>query len=111
MGWEIAQKAGKVRIWSTISDTWLTDWITREEAIKFYYEDALLAFKKQIIEKYLSFPHHWPEHSNRHRAVIINEEGNERCLAWMHELMHKSDEEYDTFINETFEHIMRKING
>ncbi len=109
MGWEVAQKADKVRIWSTISDAWLTDWITRDEAIGFYYDNALLAFKKQVIQKVLSFPHYWPEHGKGRRAVIVNQEGSERYLAWMHELTSKSSEEYDAFINETFNAIMESI--
>jgi hypothetical protein len=110
MGWQIAQKAGKFRIWSTTSDVWLTDWITREEAIKFYYDDALLAFKNRIIEKYFSFPHHWLQHDNRHGAVIVNQEGSARYLAWLNELIHKPDEEYTAFVNETFEQIMKDIH-
>jgi hypothetical protein len=105
MGWKIAQQKGKFRIWSTVSDAWLTDWMTREEALKFYYDDALLRFEKQFIEKYLSFPHHWPEHGNGQRAVIVNQEGRARYLAWMHELTCKSDEEYSAFIDETFKQI------
>lgn len=109
MGWQIAHKAGKFRIWSTVSEAWLTEWLTREEALSFYYDDALLSFKKQIIEKCLSFPHHWPEHANGSRAVIVDEEGSKRYLAWMHELTHKSKEEYVPFINETYEHMLRDI--
>lgn len=106
MGWEIAQRADKFRIWSTISDAWLTDWITREEAVQLYYDDALMIFKKQIIEKYLAFPHHWTEQGPGWRTLIINEEGSERYLAWMRELSEKSEEEYEAFIDETFEGIM-----
>jgi hypothetical protein len=109
MGWQIAQKAGKFRIWSTVSDAWLTDWLIREEAVKFYYDDALLAFKKQVIEKYLSFPHHWPDHDSDRMKVIINEEGSERYIAWMEELRGKTGEEYPAFINETFERIIKSI--
>jgi hypothetical protein len=108
MGWQIAQRAGKFRIWSTVSDAWLTDWLTRDEAIKFYYDDALLAFQKKIIEKYFSFPHHWLQHDNR--QVIINQEGSEKYLAWLSELMDKPDEEYAAFVNETFEQVMKDIN-
>ena len=109
MGWQIAQKAGKFRVWSTISDAWLTDWMTREEAIKFYYDDALMMFKKQIVEKCLSFPHHWPDHSGAYRKVIVNEEGSARYLAWMHELTSKSTEEYAAFVDASFERILREM--
>ena len=110
MGWEIAQKAGKVRIWSTISDAWLTDWLTRDEALSFYYDDALLTFKKHVIKTCLSFPHHWPEHGNGRRAVCINQEGSDRYLAWIKELASKPDEDYESFVDETFNTLLERLH-
>lgn len=107
MGWTIAEKKGKYRIWSTNSDTWLTDWMSREEAITCYYQRSLYDFREKIIEQYLLFPHHWCRHDSG--KIIYDDERNEAYSKWAEELLHKSGDEYYAFIDAKFDEIMKKL--
>src|SRR5437773_9814879 len=108
MSWKIAQKKDKYRIWSTNTDTWLTDWIDRNEAIKFYYEDALFDLKKRTIEQFLLFPHHYTNHTNG--RLIYDEEKSANYHNWMEQLIHKQGEEYCEFVEEAFDKIMKELD-
>lgn len=107
MAWKIAQKDGYYRIWSTVSDQWITDWVSRTEAIAIYYDDALCQFKKKVIEKYFSFPHHWSGDD----GIINDEEGHDRLLAWLETLSTKREDEYYQYIDETFEKIREELEA
>lgn len=111
MSWQIAQKDGKYRIWSTISDTWLTDWIDRKEAIKFYYDDALLKFKKRVIEEYYKFPHMWGLHNDiSYARYIDDDQGYESLMQWLKALISKENpDEYCQLIEETYDKIMKEL--
>jgi hypothetical protein len=112
MSWEASQKDGKYRIWSTISDAWLTDWIDRNEAIKLYYDCTLLGFKKKIIEQYYKFPHFWVSHDSNNCNIIYDEEGHRRFVEWMQLLNSKKDpDEYYKLIDEIYEKIMKTLNA
>lgn len=110
MSWRIAQKNGLYRIWSTISDEWLTDWISRKEAIQFYYDDMLVDFKKRIIEKYKSFPNHCNSHDEPN-TLITDKEGYQEYMAWLHKLGNtKNADEYYALIDEEFSKIMADLD-
>lgn len=104
MGWQLSRKDDKFRIWSTISDSWLTDWISREEALAVWYDDALMDFKKKVIEKYLGFPCYW--HDRDSNKVFMDEDRHERLCQWLKKLSDMHDEgEYYRMIDEMFEKI------
>ncbi len=109
MGWQLSRKGDQYRIWSTISDQYVTEWISREEVLACWYDDALMQFKKKVIEQYLKFPHFW---GNRDTHTLISDDAaNERYGQWLHELSEKREEEaYYTFIDETFEKVRRERN-
>ncbi len=109
MGWKISQKNGKYRIWSTISDAWLTKWIDRKEVIKFYHEQDLLDLKKKTIERYLAFPHFYSDRNSIISKFIVDTKRADNYSAWMEELTHKRGEEYYAFIDETYDKIMKEL--
>jgi hypothetical protein len=106
MGWKVSRLRDKYRIWSTITDSWQTSWIDRREAIAFYYESALVDFKKDIIKKYLLFPHHWGSYDGK---LMVDYDRNEAYCKWMQELMDKPDEQYCKFIDETFSSVTKQL--
>lgn len=108
MGWHIAQKDGKYRIWSTISDAWYSDWISREEVLKLQHHYELLELKQQLIKEYFTFPALWTDCGTGKR-IPIEQQRDQAYAQWVQELADKSDEEYEQFINETYEKIMREI--
>lgn len=112
MSWEITQKDGQYRIWSTISDTWLTDWIDRREAIRFYYDHALMDFKKRIIEEFYKFPHMWTDHDSNSCNRIDDEEGYRRYIEWL-ELLNSSMKDSKTYyklVDEIYDRIMKALD-
>lgn len=108
MAWQLSRKDNLYRIWSTISDSWLTDWISREEALAVWYDSALMDFKKKVIEQYLKFPHFWSDRDNH--CYIKDDVANERYVQWLHELSEKQNgDEYYQFVDEMFEKIKTEL--
>lgn len=63
-------KDGTYRIWSNIADGYLTERITREEAVKWLSEDVLQKANDEIEEIVVSFPHGY---RNKEGNMIIDE--------------------------------------
>lgn len=51
------EKDNKYRLWSTISDVWLTKWMTENEIKKDLATQLEYDYKVKIIERLWSFPH------------------------------------------------------
>lgn len=50
-------KDNKWRLWTTISDGWITEWLTENEMKRQIADDYRQDYKIQIIEAYWTFPH------------------------------------------------------
>lgn len=108
MGWQIAQKDGKYRIWSTISDAWVSDWIRREEVLRLHHQYEVLELKQQMIKEYHTFPALWTDRVTGKR-LPLSQDQSKAYSEWMDELASKHDEEYGHFINETYDKIMKEL--
>jgi hypothetical protein len=110
MGWRISRKDNQYRIWSTVSDEWLTEWMSRKEFIKFYHDDMLIDFEKKIIEQYYKFPHMWCDKDRLATALISDEEGYKAWVQWMKRLSETKDyDEYIKLVEETYDNIMKEL--
>jgi len=108
MGWQLSRKDNLYRIWSTFSDQYITDWISREEALAVWYDDTLMNFKKEVIRKYLLFPDFWFDHDAQ--WSIKDEVAHARYSQWWQELSEKqNEEEYCQFVDEMFEKIKAEL--
>lgn len=113
MSWHLSRKDDKYRIWSTVSDQYITDWISREEALAVWYDDALIGFKKNVIGQYLKFPNYWGNHDNEdYRAIYMDEEQHQKHVQWLAKLatIHDPDE-YVKVIDETYEKIVQELTN
>ena len=111
MSWHVSRKGDKYRFWSTISDKHLSDWMSRNEAIKFYHDCALVDFKKNVIEQFYKFPHMWVDRDSNNYNRIDDEEGHKRWSEWLGLLSSTRDPDaYVELINETYEKIMKEID-
>lgn len=68
-------KDTKWRLWTTISDGWLTDWLTEEEMKAVLADDYKRDYKLKVIEAYWTFPHKYYDKDthkmfNNHKAMI-----------------------------------------
>lgn len=111
MGWQLSRKDNQYRIYSTISDSWLTDWISREEALAVWYDSALMDFKKKVIEQYLGFPCYWGNHDDHRRTSVFMDEDRHAARAqWLKKLSDTHDEdEYYELVDEMFEKIKAEL--
>jgi hypothetical protein len=110
MSWQLSHKDNQYRIWSTVSDQYITDWISQEEALAVWYDSALVDFKKKVIEHYLKFPHFWSDRDSH--GYIKDDVANERYGQWLHELSEMPDEEnYRQFVDEWYEKINAELEG
>lgn len=51
------EKDKKWRLWTTISDGWLTEWLTEQEMKEELAYDFQTDYKLRVIESYMTFPH------------------------------------------------------
>jgi hypothetical protein len=60
MGWSIEKKKnGKFRFWCSITDSWLTKSLTRNQTIQFFNNHHMHQAKLKVIEEWFAFPHRW----------------------------------------------------
>lgn len=55
------EKDNKWRMWSTISDQWITDWLTEDEVRRALVTALEYHYKVEVIERIWSFPHGYYE--------------------------------------------------
>ncbi len=61
MGWTVKTKTEKgitkYKIWTTISDGWITEkWLTKDEITKFFFWKRLRDFRDKLLEDAMTFP-------------------------------------------------------
>lgn len=113
MGWRVSRKITKTnkqryRIWSTISDDWLTKWSSREEIIKFIEQDALFSYKLRVVEMYYKFPADWGDYDNEHISIIRDEKRSDEYLKVMRRLLDAKN--YNQAVEKEFEKIKKLLN-
>ena len=59
MSWLVEKEKGKYRFWSTICDDWLSDWMTREEALNWLENMKKKGLKREMDKERDSFPDGW----------------------------------------------------
>lgn len=108
MGWYLSRKDNQYCIWSSISDQYITDWISREEALAVWYDSTLIDFKKKVIEKYLGFPCYW--HDCNSNKVFMDEDRHAQLCQWLKKLSDTHDEdEYYRIVDEMYEKIKKEV--
>src|SRR5437868_6334124 len=101
------KKDNKYRFWSTITDSWHSDWMSRDKAIQYLLEDGLMDLKQRMIEKYYTFPH---QHMDKDTHKLMhNDAGREEYKKYLEELDKQKDENYFEFIEKTFEKLFGKL--
>lgn len=127
MSWTFQKKTvnGKdlYRIYTTVSDGWLTDWLTRNEVLRFMYQDRLRDFKVGIIEMCQNFPD--MRIIKGTHQVFVDNAGRDVLAAWRKKLSNctkinpqtATDEDYDVasekrqdFINVVFDDTTERFN-
>lgn len=69
----------KWRVWSTISDIWMTDWLTLDEIKEYFSLDKLFQAKIDIIQIYWTFPNNY---SSKDGKIISNNAVYRSFLDW-----------------------------
>lgn len=113
MAWHLSRKDDQYRIWSTISDQYITDWISREEALAIWYDSTLMDFKKKVIEQYLGFPCYWGNYdSDKIGAIFMDEDRHVQLCQWLKKLSDTHDEdEYYKLVDEMYEKIRVELES
>ena len=112
MSWQLSRKGDRYRIWSTVSDQYITDWMSRNEALAVWYDDALMSFKKKVIEQYLLFPHHWGDQDSGRTTIIMDDERKEKLQQWLVQLSAtQTAEDYETLVDEMYEMVAQELRA
>lgn len=107
MSWRIACRDGQYRLWSTISDEWLTDWESKESIQHYIADEYLFEHKKRIIKLYLQFPHHSMSMDGKY---LLNEDGHQAYGKWLEALTKIDDPDiYIKHIEQKYNEIMQTL--
>lgn len=109
MGWQVAyrERDKKYRLWTTISDGWLTDWGTKQEIQRYIADAMLLEHKKQVIKMCLGFPDLWP--SKDSLCYIKDEVAHDRYADWLKILNEATEETYVDLIESKYNEVMSEL--
>jgi len=102
----LAQKNGKFRFWSTISDDWLTDWLTHNEAVQHLNDENIKRAKLQLIEEYFNFPAGWYDKEGQYIQAIPADKN------YFHDWHAGILEDYDTYyenVDKKYEQILKEL--
>lgn len=99
MGWMLKQnkKTKKWRVWTTVSDGWLTPWITEPEVKEFVQHKYRRDYRLKLIELWWTFPHEWSDKDTR--QIFFHPEAKEDFLKWNLKII-KNAETYDEEIEK-----------
>ena len=61
MGWKIKIKKEKFRIWSTVVDDYITEYITKDELIRFLFWHRFETLMQNMLEDIICFPNNWTD--------------------------------------------------
>lgn len=92
MGWLVKKRETKkngvqYKIWTTISDSWITEkWMSKEEIVKFFFWYRFDEFVRKFLEDSMTFPNGYTE-KDSYQRILIDE---------------KSQDEWFDFIRKTF---------
>lgn len=111
MGWEIEHRTenGKdeYRIWTTITDSYLTNWSSREQIVKDHAFHIMNEAKLKVIEKFMSFPNMTIVRGDgRYRNE--NSEGKTSFLEWAMEIS-RSNSYYEQ-VEEKYKEVMKILD-
>lgn len=78
MGWLVSiketEEGKKYRLWTTISDGWLTEWSTKDEIIKFLFWNKFRDLMEGVLKDGMDFPNGWYDKKTHNR--ISSEKNN-----------------------------------
>lgn len=111
MSWRVQyrEKDQQYRLWSTISDTWLTGWETRQTIQRYIAEEMLFDYKKKVIEMYLKFPHHWPDADGGGIRYMQDKAGHQAYGAWLETLASASHETYEELVEQKYQEAVKAL--
>lgn len=61
MGWLIDQKKDKFRLYSTISDGYITEYLNMDELIRFIFYHKFHRLMEDMLKEMICFPHGWSD--------------------------------------------------
>jgi hypothetical protein len=98
----LSQKDGKYKVWTTVSDGYLTDkWLTEAELRSWMVKQAEREYKKKVIEKLWLFPYGW---MTKDREVLMTDTAVRKAHhEWVMTLCDcKTEEDYDLLLDAKF---------
>lgn len=110
MAWQVAyrEEDKKYRLWSTISDNWITDWGSKQEIQQVIAEDCLRRYQAEVVKMFLQFPHLW--WSTDSSTLIQDDEADERYIAWLETSCDAGNKYYEV-LEKKFQEVMRELGG
>ena len=105
MSWllKYRKKDNKWRIWTTISDGWITDWLTENEVKQALSNEYKRDYRLQVIECYMTFPAGWHD-KDTHKLLAIDKKA---FYEWQMEALHSKD--YEKEIDKKYKDLLSPL--
>lgn len=108
MGWKVKTKTEKditkYRIWTTISDGWITDWSTKEEITKFFFWHHFHKMMDGFLEDAMTFPNGY--HDKDTGSRIMDAKIQDDFTGFMHQRHKVNGKEYTEVTTDKFSEIL-----
>jgi len=77
MSWSIQhrKKDDKYRLYSSICNEWLTDWVSRNDILVFIHYRKIIEFQQEMIKLFMTFPHGYEKKNSDCLKIHINTDG------------------------------------
>lgn len=92
MGWQIKISGDKYKVWSTIVDEYITDYMTKDELIRFLFWSKFENLMDNILEDMICFPYGWVDSESGKRLLCEKDKHDERF-----QLLKNRDLKFDEF--------------
>lgn len=104
-------KGGKFKIWSTVSDSYITTALTKKEAVKYLISELEVEYKLKAIELFYTFPNNfYAKDGGLDYKLIRTEDFKERhsdYYDWLTQALDSDD--YYLEVNKKFNEIYEKL--
>lgn len=110
MSWSVKIKDGKYRFYSNNSNEYVSDFMTREETIRFLMMHDLTNFMNSVVKNYMSFPHYWSDKDSG--KILLNSDGIEEYTRFLLDDIDKdNNDKLDEILDKLGIKIRVDING
>lgn len=102
-------KGKKYRVWTGVSDGWLTGWLTKDEMKSYIAHEARIEYKKKLVEDLWLFPYHWQ--TKDRKVLFCSAEDREAHFDWQMDVLNEERDwkKYERILDDKIEELTKDL--